>query len=58
MGAFTVMLSAWVAVAEAASVTRTAKLLVPVPIGVPEIAPVLGASDKPVGSVPEAMVHV
>ncbi len=56
--AFTVMVSAWVAVSEAASVTRTVKLLVPVAVGVPEITPELGASDRPGGSVPEARDHV
>ena len=51
----TVKLSARVADTELASVTRTAKLLVPVPVGVPEITPVLEASDKPAGRVPEAI---
>jgi hypothetical protein len=40
---------------ELASVTCTVKLLVPVPVGVPEITPVLDASDSPAGSVPEVM---
>jgi hypothetical protein len=48
----TVMLSAFVAVAELASVTCTVKLLVPVPVGVPEITPVLEASISPAGKVP------
>jgi hypothetical protein len=51
--AVTVKLRAWVAVTERESVTRTVKLLVPEPVGVPEIAPVLEASASPVGSVPE-----
>jgi hypothetical protein len=48
----TVMLSAWVAVCPLASVTRTVKLLVPVPLGVPEITPVLAASASPAGRLP------
>jgi hypothetical protein len=31
------------------------KLLVPVPVGVPEITPVLDARESPVGRVPEDM---
>jgi hypothetical protein len=31
------------------------KLLTPVPVGVPEIVPVLGASATPVGKFPETM---
>ncbi len=34
------------------SVTWTVKLLVPVPVGVPDITPVSEARDNPVGSVP------
>jgi hypothetical protein len=49
---FTVMLSARVAVWELASVTRTVKLLVPVPVGVPEINPVFGARLNPAGRPP------
>jgi hypothetical protein len=49
----TVMLSDLEAVSELASVTRTLKLLVPVPVGVPEIAPELGASASPAGKVPD-----
>ena len=30
-------------------------MLVPVPVGVPEIAPVLAVSDSPVGRVPTEM---
>jgi len=56
--AFPVMLSAWVAVSEAASATWIVKLLVPDVVGVPEITPVLGASDRPEGNVPEATDHV
>ncbi len=48
----TVILSAVVAVWELASLTRTVKMLVPVPVGVPEITPVLVASVNPAGSVP------
>src|SRR5436305_12017398 len=47
------MLSPRVAVLELASVTLTVKVLVPVPVGVPEIAPEL-ESVSPVGSAPEA----
>ena len=54
-GATIVMLRALVPDRELASVTCTVKLLVPVPVGVPEITPVLAASDRPAGSVPEAM---
>jgi len=38
-----VMLSVFVATCELASVTCTVKVLVPVPVGVPEITPVLDA---------------
>ena len=55
---FTTMLSACVAVCEFASVTLTVKLLVPVAVGVPEMTPVLGASDKPAGSVPAEIDQV
>ena len=54
-GATTVRLSGCAAVNELASVTWTVKLLVPVPVGVPEITPVLAASASPVGKVPEEM---
>jgi hypothetical protein len=54
-GATIVMLRALVPERELASVTCTVKLLVPVPVGVPEITPVLDASDSPAGSVPEVM---
>jgi hypothetical protein len=56
--AVTVTLSDFVAVIDLASVTRTVKLLVPVPVGVPEIAPVLGASASPAGKVPDRMDQV
>jgi len=49
---FTVRLSGFVAVRELASVTCTVKLVVPVPVGVPEITPVLEVSTSPVGRVP------
>jgi hypothetical protein len=56
--ALTVRLNDFVAVNELASVTRTTKLLVPVPVGVPEIAPVLDPSPTPAGKVPETMDQV
>lgn len=56
--AVTVRLSDFVAVMDLASVTRTVKLLVPVPVGVPVIAPLLGASATPAGKVPDAMAQV
>ena len=57
-GTNTVRLSGWVAVSELASVTLTVKLLVPVPVGVPEITPVLEASASPAGKVPAEMDQV
>jgi hypothetical protein len=57
-GSNTVRLSAFVAVDEAASVTFTVKLLVPMPVGVPEITPVLAASVSPAGRVPTEMDQV
>ena len=54
-GTSTVRLKACVADTEPASVTRTVKLLVPLPVGVPEIIPVPEARDNPAGSVPEAI---
>ena len=56
--ALMVRLSALVAVSELASVTCKLKLLVPDPVGVPEIAPVLGASASPAGKVPVTMDQV
>jgi CxxC motif-containing protein len=56
--ALTVRLNDFVAVNELTSVTRTVKLLVPVPVGVPEIAPVLDPSPTPAGKVPETMDQV
>src|ERR1700693_845519 len=53
-----VRLSALVAVCEVESVTCAVKLLVPDPVGVPEIVPVLGASVNPAGKVPERMDQV
>jgi hypothetical protein len=50
--------SDFVAVSELASATCTVKLLVPVPVGVPEIVPVLGVSVNPVGREPEVMDQV
>jgi len=51
--ALTVILSDFVAVSALASVTLTVKVLVPVPVGVPEITPVVEASASPAGKVPE-----
>ena len=56
--ALTVILSDLEAVLEYVSLTCTVKLLVPVPVGVPEITPVLAFSDKPVGKEPEVIDHV
>jgi hypothetical protein len=53
--ALTTMLSDLVAVSELASVTFTVKVLVPVPVGVPEISPVVEASANPAGKVPEVI---
>ena len=53
--AVTVRLRDLVALCELASVTRTVKLLVTLPDGVPEIAPLPAASASPAGSAPEAM---
>jgi len=52
LGAVIVRLRGLVPDTELASLTCTVKLLVPVPVGVPEIAPVLDASDSPAGRVP------
>jgi hypothetical protein len=54
-GAITVKLSDFDPVRELASVTCTVKLLVPVPVGVPEITPVPAASVSPAGKVPEVI---
>ena len=54
----TVRASGFVAASELASMTCTVKLLVPLPVGVPEIAPVLGASVSPAGKVPEIIDQV
>jgi hypothetical protein len=53
LGALTVTLSDFVAVSELASVTLTVKVLVPVPVGVPEITPVVEARVNPAGKAPE-----
>jgi hypothetical protein len=50
---FIVMLKLWVAVAEAASLTKTVKLKVLATLGVPEITPVEEFKDRPVGKEPE-----
>ena len=55
--ATTVRVSGCVAVCDLASVICTVKLVVPAPVGVPEITPVLGASVSPAGSAPETMDH-
>jgi hypothetical protein len=47
-----------VAVCEAESVTRTAKLEVAAVVGVPEIIPLEDANDRPVGSDPAVTAHV
>jgi hypothetical protein len=57
-GTLTVMLSDFVAVSELASVTLTVKALVPVPVGVPEITPVVEASASPTGNVPDVTDQV
>src|SRR5580692_7798216 len=56
--ALIIKLNALSAVNELASLTCTVKLLAPVPVGVPEIIPVLGASVSPAGKVPESIDHV
>jgi hypothetical protein len=53
-----VILRALVAVWELLSATCTVKLLVPVALAVPEITPVLCASESPAGRAPEATVQV
>ena len=55
--AVTVKLRALVAVIKLASLTCTVKLLVPLPVGVPEITP-LGDSVNPAGNVPERMLQL
>ena len=52
-GGTTVRPSGALADTEFASVIWTVKVLVPVTVGVPEITPVAGARDKPVGKVPD-----
>jgi len=56
--AFTVILKAFVAVWELASLTCTVKLLVPVPVGVPEMTPEVGARVNPEGRLPKVIDHV
>jgi hypothetical protein len=53
-----VMLSVFVATRELASITCTVKVLVPAPVGVPEITPVLEAKVNPAGKLPAVMDHV
>ena len=57
-GGTTEMLSDFVAVCEFESVTCTVKLVVPVPVGVPEICPVPGVRTSPAGRVPTETDHV
>jgi hypothetical protein len=57
-GTATVSVRGSVAVRELAPDTCTVKLLVPVAVGVPEIAPVLGVSVNPVGRDPETIDQV
>jgi len=52
------MLRACVAVWKLVSLTCTVKLLLPMPVGVPEITPVLGARVNPAGRLPEVIDHV
>jgi hypothetical protein len=52
------MLNVFVATRELASVTCTVKVLVPVPVGFPEITPVLEANVNPAGKLPTVMDHV
>jgi hypothetical protein len=52
------MPSVFVATRELASVTCTVKVLVPVPVGFPEITPVLEANVNPAGKLPTVMDHV
>jgi hypothetical protein len=52
------MLSISAAVRDFASVTCTVKLLLPIVVGVPVIAPVLLFKLKPGGKLPEVMLHV
>jgi hypothetical protein len=52
------MLSISLAVRDFASVTCTVKLLLPIVVGVPVIAPVLLFKLKPGGKLPEVMLHV
>ena len=53
--ALTVMLNTWLAVCVSASVTWTVKPFVPLVTGVPEIVPVVGSSESPVGRLPEVI---
>jgi hypothetical protein len=56
--AATAMLSAFVPVLFAASVTCTVNDAVPAVVGIPEIAPVDATSVKPAGRVPALIVQV
>ena len=58
-GAFTVMLTAWLADIFAASVIwKVTELLPEGPVGMPVTAPVLAFKLNPVGSVPAVMAYV
>lgn len=57
-GGTTVRLNGALADRELVSVTWTVKLLGPVAVGVPEIAPVAGARDNPAGNEPEEIDQV
>ena len=57
-GAFMVMLSCAFAVSPFASVTTTVKVLAPVAVGVPLIAPELAVKLSPAGNAPEEMDQV
>ena len=56
--ALTVRVRALIAACAFESVTLTVNFLVPVPVGVPEMAPVFGASARPAGKDPDAMAQV
>ena len=53
-----VRVRAFVVVAELMSVTCTTMLLVPVVVGVPEMAPAPGNKDSPPGRVPESISQI
>ena len=57
-GTSTVMLSACVAVSPFISWACTVKMLVPAPVGVPEITPVLALRASPTGRLPTVVDQV